>query len=66
MGNAFTGDFKSIWNSPEYQRLRRGLWEGNPTDYCRHCPFLQAAGLMPFDADAHFRPSAADGPADSL
>lgn len=65
MGNAFTGDFESIWNSQEYQRLRRGLWEGNPTDYCRHCPFLQAAGLMPFDADAHFRPSAADGSAGS-
>lgn len=62
MGNAFTGDFEQIWNSPEYQRLRRGLWEGNPTDYCRHCPFLQAAGAVPFDPEAHFRASAGDAP----
>jgi hypothetical protein len=60
MGNAFTGDFESIWNSPEYQRLRRGLWEGNPTDYCRHCPFLQAMGAVPYETKAHFRGEAGD------
>jgi MoaA/NifB/PqqE/SkfB family radical SAM enzyme len=55
MGNAFTGDFEAIWNGPEYQRLRQGLYDGNPTDYCRDCPFLQVSGAMPFRAETHFR-----------
>ncbi|MFO1077889.1 MAG: radical SAM protein [Planctomycetota bacterium] len=55
VGNAFSRDFAEIWNGPEYQRLRRGLWDGDLTDYCRDCPFLQANGAMPYRAETHER-----------
>ncbi len=51
LGNGFEQDFMEIWNGPEYQRLREGLISGNLTDYCRHCPFLQEAGAVPYDSE---------------
>jgi radical SAM protein with 4Fe4S-binding SPASM domain len=46
VGNVFQQDFFAIWNSPECQRLRDGLYNGELTDYCRRCPFLQQTGDM--------------------
>ncbi|MCA8957072.1 MAG: radical SAM protein [Planctomycetes bacterium] len=49
-GNGFEQDFMEIWNGPEYQRLREGLYSGDLPDYCKRCPFLQEAGTQPLDA----------------
>jgi radical SAM protein with 4Fe4S-binding SPASM domain len=48
LGNAFQQPFEAIWNSAEYQRLRRGLYTGELTDYCRKCPYLQQTGALPY------------------
>ncbi len=51
LGNAFEQEFEDIWNGPEYQRLRVGLYTGELTDYCRKCPYLQKAGALPYEID---------------
>jgi len=48
LGNAFTEPWEAIWNGAEYQRLRRGLYTGELTDYCRKCPYLQQTGALPY------------------
>ena len=48
MGNAYEQDFMEIWNGPEYQRLRRGLWTGELTEYCRSCVFLMESGQLEY------------------
>lgn len=53
VGNLFQQDFDEIWNGAEYQRLRRGLYEGEPTDYCKNCSFLQETGKVPYDPDGY-------------
>ena len=53
VGNLFQQDFDEIWNGDEYQRLRRGLYEGEPTDYCKNCSFLQETGKVPYDPDGY-------------
>ena len=55
LGNIFEQDFAEIWNGPEYQRLRRGLWTGDLTPYCRDCTFLQEAGSVPYQGDSYLR-----------
>ncbi len=47
-GNAFETPFEAIWNGPDYRRLREGLFSGDLTDYCRKCPYLQQAGVVPY------------------
>lgn len=37
MGNLGEEDFKSIWNSPIYNEIRRRLDTENPLDCCRNC-----------------------------
>jgi radical SAM protein with 4Fe4S-binding SPASM domain len=48
LGNAFETPFEDIWNGAEYQRLRRGLYTGELTSYCRKCPYLQQSGALPY------------------
>ena len=51
LGNAFEQPWEEIWNGAEYQRLRRGLFTGELTDYCRKCPYLQQTGALPYALD---------------
>ena len=44
MGNVFTEDWDSIWNSEEYQALRGGLRDGKPRPYCASCSLLAEQG----------------------
>jgi radical SAM protein with 4Fe4S-binding SPASM domain len=37
MGNVFEQDFKKIWNSPAYQKLREQISNHDLPDYCKHC-----------------------------
>jgi len=53
LGNAFEVDFMSIWNGPEYQRLRKGLLTGELTDYCRNCTYLQESGQLEFRDESY-------------
>jgi len=44
MGNVFKEDFKEIWNSKDYQRLREMIGAHRLPDFCRNCYIDAGAG----------------------
>ena len=54
-GNAFETDIEEIWNGPGYRRLRRGLFDGDLTSYCRQCTYLQESGYLDYDSATYPR-----------
>ena len=52
MGYLQHQSFEEIWNGAAWAELRRGLIDGDPPDYCRHCDLWKPVGRQPQPAAA--------------
>ncbi|GAB1401829.1 radical SAM protein [Elusimicrobiota bacterium] len=56
IGNLTDSNFKDVWNSLKYQKLRKELLTGQPNDICKKCIEYNSNNINKISAHITFRP----------